>query len=111
MARRKRRYGAPPEIHYQRAQSTIREVRRLSKVIRAHLKPPADCENVARFLRALAYQEGAFDIDSFEGGHKLLGRRTGMQRLSRGLFDRFVRTCVVKPRSKAAERKMRAVWR
>lgn len=84
-------------------------MKRLARVIRSHLKAPPDCESLASFLRALAYQEGAFDIDRFESGGRLLQSRVG--RVTRALARKFDAACVVKPKSAAAARKMRAVWR
>lgn len=106
--RRRKSYGLPPEGHADRAKSTLREIRRLLGVFRSRMKSPPDCIHAAHLLHTLAQQEGAYLIDRHDSG----ARRWEMaQETSRRALDRFVKVCVVHSHSKAADRKIHAVWR
>ena len=107
MAKRKG-FGATAEVHKERSKSTLREIKRLSGQVRKYLKTPADCATAARLVVTLAQQQGSYLIDRYEGGK---ARTSYGGRGGRTLIDKFIRTCVLKPRSAAAERKMRSVWR
>jgi len=106
MARRRHgRFGAPQEVHAERAKSNLREIHRLSRKLRSALRSPPDCIAAAGLLRSLVFVEGAYLIDRAEGySYRARGGRSG-----RGLFHRFLDSCVVKPKSAAAARRMRAV--
>lgn len=61
-------------------------------------------------MRALFLKEGHYMIDRYDGrGGRTMA--TSRYKGTRRLFDKFIKTCVIKPRSAAAARKMRAVWR
>ena len=106
----RRRFGASTEIHHERSKSTLREIRRLSDQVKRHLRSPPDCEGAAELLLTLAQQQGAYLIDRHEGGGR--GLRTSYGgRGPRAIARKFISMCVVKPKSAAAARKMRAVWR
>jgi hypothetical protein len=107
MARRKRRFGSPPDVHKERAKSSLREIKRLTKTLRRHLADPADCATAARLAITLAEQTGAHLIDRWEGG----GRMSAGGRGPRQLIGRFIDKCVLKPRSEAHKRKIHATWR
>ena len=106
MARRKR-FGDSSEIHAERAKSTLREIRRLVGATKRNLRSPPDCERAARLAIALAQQTGAYLIDRSAGSSRAGFGGKG----PRAVIDRFISVCVVKPKSAAAARKMRAVWR
>lgn len=103
----KRRFGASAEKHRDRAQSNLRQIRRVVGVVRRQLRSPPDCEAAASAMRDLLHLEGSYLIDKYEGARGGKGLISGYGG-PRGLFDK---ACVVKPRSAAAARKMRAVWR
>lgn len=115
MARRKRRsgFGGDTGIHRERSKGTIREIRRVNGLIRRNLRSPPDCEEAARLIYILGQQEGAYWIDRFEGGRMGGGHgsASGLGRATTRIVGRFIDRCVVKPKSAAAARKMRAVWR
>lgn len=106
MARRKR-FGSPIEVHAERSKSTLREMKRLMSAVKSRLKSPPDCATASRLVIALAQQQGAYliDRDSYRGRAGLGGKGP------RAVIEKFISACVVKPRSKAAERKIHSVWR
>lgn len=106
-----RNFGDTVEGHHDASQNTIREVKRLQERLRSSLRDPPDCGNAVTFALRLSYIAGKYDVHRYEGkGRGLRGGR-GANRANAGLFYRVEKMCVVKPKSKAAERKMRAVWR
>lgn len=100
------RYGGTTEQHRERSRVTMHEIKRLRTQIRSAMRAPPDCVHAAHLIRSLAQQEGAFWVDR----HESKGRVTGWT-TSRYIVDRFIKACVVHPRSQAAARKMREVWR
>lgn len=94
--RRRRGYGLSAEGHASRSKGTLREIRRLQRVLKDKLKSPPDCVHAANLTRALAQQEGAFWVDRHDGG----GGRGTTSPSSRMIFDRFVKVCVMHPRQR-----------
>lgn len=114
----RRAFGLSAEMHHQSAKDRLREIRRLTRVLRDELKNPPDCERAAGVAIRLAQEQGAYLIDRFHGRSSV--RRSGQHQFAppsyggrgpRGAIRRFEQVCIVKPRSPAAARKMRAVWR
>lgn len=97
------------EEHQERAKGTLREIRRLERVIRAKFRSPPDCVHLGHLIAQLSRTEGSFDAERLGGGYRLRGGGVGGS--TRRIIARFVRACVLHPRSKAAERKIHAVWR
>lgn len=108
MAKAKRkRFGDSAEVHAERSKSTLREMKRLRGALLRHLRSPPDCATAALLAITLAEQSGAYLIDRSAG----LSRAGFGGRGIRGVLNRFVSACVVKPRSEAHKRKIHAVWR
>lgn len=102
-----RSFGDSQEVHSDRAKSTLREVRRLLKRARVYLSTPPDCKNAASLIMTLNQMRGAYLID-----RSARSSRAGFGGKGPALITKkFIDLCVVKPKSAAAERKMRAVWR
>lgn len=112
--KRKRRFGSATEAHREGARGSIREMKRLSRSLRSYLQAPADCSSAARLALRLAEVSGSHAAERYHAGGLSRGRwfTTSLGgRGVRGLLNRFVSACVMKPRSAAAERKIHAVWR
>ncbi len=103
--RRRRRFGDSAATHAERSKETLREIRRLKGKFHSAMKSPPDCEQAARLVFAVGQMEGAYWIDRQARG------TAGLSRAVNRLLGRFIDACVVRPRSAAAARKMRAVWR
>jgi hypothetical protein len=109
MARRKRRgFGLPSEEHRERSKDELREIRRLLGRLRSHMKSPPDCAGAAGLALTLAEMKGSYIVDRGASGPMRMSAGAGGVTAA---LRKFVAVCVVKPRSKAAERKIHAVWR
>jgi hypothetical protein len=110
MARRRRkRYGDPTDYHADRAKGTLREINRLRGALKRHLKAPPDCATAAHLAISLAQAQGSYLIDRSASGPRISGSYGGKG--PRAVIERFIRACVIEPRSLAAKRKIHAVWR
>lgn len=103
----RRRFGASQSEHRDRARANLPQIRRVVGVIRRQLRSPPDCEAAASAMRDLLHLEGSYLIDKYESGRAKRASYGG----PRALFDKFVKACVVKPKTLTQARKMRAVWR
>lgn len=105
---KRRRFGWSAEAHTDAAQSGVREVRRLTDRLKRELRNPPDCVSAARIALALAQEQGHLFINR-AGSNYRSPRSWGAG--SNAVLRRFKDLCIVRPRSAAAARKMRAVWR
>jgi hypothetical protein len=108
-----RHFASSAEQHYSRGRLEVQDIRRLSDRVRKLLRSPADCDEAAHTMIVLSSVVGAYHSDRVAMENRPLRKPPGRgsQRALYGLERQFIRACVVKPRSPAAQRKIRSVWR
>lgn len=105
--RRRRRFGAPAEVHAERARSTAREIKRLVGHLRRQLRDPPDCVHAFHLATALSQAGGAYLIDRDEGYGRGMRGGEGV----RALLSKFEKKCVLHPKNRRASQRIHEVWR
>lgn len=99
MARKRKRFGDSQEVHRERSKGTLREMKRLRRLVLSRMKKPAMCADALDAAMLLAQQSGAYLIDRSAGSSRAGFGGRGVSRL----LHRVVKACA-KPTAKSARR-------